>query len=92
MVKEPEVGPADCGLKLTLMAQLEPADKTTLQELVWRKPGGAVMPIIVKSPVPGFERITGWELLVEPRVSVPKARLGGETEKDGQAVMQIFAR
>ena|SRR6266403_5103923 len=68
MVKEPDVGPADCGLKLTLMVQLDPADKTTPQELVWRKPAGAVMLMIVRSPAPGFERRAGWELLAEPRV------------------------
>ena len=68
MVKEPEAGPADCGLKVTLMVQLEPADKTTPQELVWRKPIGVVTLMIVKSPIPGLEKVTGCELLAEPRV------------------------
>ncbi len=92
MFKEPEAGPADCGLKFTLIVQREPADRTTPQELVWRKPAGAVMLMIVKTPVPGFEKSTGWELLAEPTVWLPKAKLGVETAEDGQAVMQTFAR
>jgi len=92
IVKAPEKGPADCGEKVTLIAQLEAADKTTPQELLWMKPVGAVMLMIVKVPAPGLDKVTGCGLLVEPRVWFPKARVGGETDEDGQAVMQTLAR
>jgi hypothetical protein len=69
MLTVPGTIPETVGVNVTLIVQLDPDGKLppTGQLLVWAKLVLAVMPLIARAALAGFDKLTDWGAVVVPR-------------------------